>query len=101
MAFRFQKRIKLLPGVTLNLSRKGASTSFGATGARVTVGHGQVRTTLGVPGTGISQTSITSTPKAQGETQESAPMPATKSPPNRGTGIGYAIGRFIGKIFLK
>jgi len=59
MGFRFQKRIKIVPGVTLNLSRKGVSTSFGTTGARVTLGHGQTRTTVGIPGSGISHTDIT------------------------------------------
>lgn len=58
MGFRFQKRIKLLPGLTANLSRKGVSTSVGTTGARVTLGHGQQRTTVGVPGSGISHTAV-------------------------------------------
>ena len=55
---RFQKRIKIIPGVTINLSRKGVSTSVGTTGARVTYGHGQKRTTIGVPGTGISHSQV-------------------------------------------
>src|SRR4051812_37726279 len=59
MAFRFQRRLKILPGVSLNLSKSGVSTSFGVRGARVTVGHGKTRTTLGIPGTGISYTSVT------------------------------------------
>ena len=58
MGFRFQKRIKVLPGATLNLSKKGVSTSVGVTGARVTYGHGQKRTMIGLPGTGISHTQI-------------------------------------------
>ncbi|MFQ5748429.1 MAG: DUF4236 domain-containing protein, partial [Planctomycetota bacterium] len=32
MGFRFWRRIKLMPGVTLNLSKTGASLSFGAPG---------------------------------------------------------------------
>ena len=58
MGWKFQKRVRILPGVTLNLSRKGVSTSVGRRGARVTWGHGQTRTTLGLPGTGISHTSV-------------------------------------------
>lgn len=58
MGWRFQKRVRLMPGVTLNFSRKGVSTSIGARGARVTLGHGQRRTTLGIPGSGISHTTI-------------------------------------------
>jgi len=55
---RFQKRIKIIPGVTINLSRKGVSTSVGVTGARVTYGHGEKRTTIGLPGTGISHSQV-------------------------------------------
>ena len=60
MAFRFQKRIKLFPGITVNVSKSGLSTSVGTRGARVTMGHGKRRTTVGLPGTGLSHTSITS-----------------------------------------
>jgi hypothetical protein len=55
---RFQKRIKLFPGVTVNLSKKGVSTSLGLTGARVTYGHGQKRTTVGLPGSGLSHSTV-------------------------------------------
>lgn len=60
MGIRFQKRIKVLPGVTINASKSGLSTSLGPRGARVTVGHGQTRTTVGMPGTGLSHTTIES-----------------------------------------
>lgn len=86
MGLRFQKRIKVLPGVTVNLSKSGVSTSVGVTGARVTMGHGQTRTTVGVPGTGVSHTTITpdkqSEPVAvqgvQGEA--SSPLPELQKP---------------------
>jgi len=61
MGFRFQKRIKLLPGVGINLSKSGVSTSFGPRGAKVTIGHGKKRTTVGLPGTGISHTTYQNT----------------------------------------
>lgn len=60
MGLRFQKRVKLLPGVTLNFSKSGVSTSFGVRGARMTVGHGRRRTTVGLPGSGLSYTKIDS-----------------------------------------
>lgn len=60
MGIRFQKRIKVLPGVTINASKSGLSTSLGPRGARVTLGHGQTRTTVGMPGTGLSHTTIES-----------------------------------------
>jgi hypothetical protein len=52
---RFQKRIKILPGVTINLSKSGVSTSLGGHGATVNVGTSGRRTiALGIPGTGLS-----------------------------------------------
>lgn len=58
MGFRFFRRIKILPGVSLNLSRSGISTAIGVKGAHVTLGHGEVRETVGLPGTGLSYTHI-------------------------------------------
>jgi hypothetical protein len=54
MAFRLFRRIKIAPGITLNLSKSGLSASAGVRGARVTLGPRGVRRTVGVPGTGIS-----------------------------------------------
>ena len=52
---RFQKRIKILPGVTINLSKSGVSTSLGGHGATVNVGTSGQRTfSLSIPGTGLS-----------------------------------------------
>lgn len=53
MGFRFWKRVRLAPGVTLNLSQGGASVSVGPPGAKLTVGSSGARVTLGVPGTGL------------------------------------------------
>ncbi|MGG0643521.1 DUF4236 domain-containing protein [Sporosarcina gallistercoris] len=54
MGFRFQKRIKIAPGVRVNISKSGFSTSIGPRGASVTVGKRGVRANVGIPGTGIS-----------------------------------------------
>lgn len=56
MGFRFYKRIKLLPGVNLNLSKSGPSFSFGPRGMKYTIGPKGTRTTFGIPGTGIYYT---------------------------------------------
>jgi tetratricopeptide (TPR) repeat protein len=53
MGFRFFKRVKVLPGVTLNLSKSGVSVSVGPQGAKVTVGPKGANVTLGIPGTGL------------------------------------------------
>jgi hypothetical protein len=54
MGLRFRKSIGILPGVRLNLSKTGVSTSLGGRGASLNIGHGHENVTLGVPGTGLS-----------------------------------------------
>jgi len=54
MPFRFQKRVKIAPGVSLNFSKSGVSTSLGPRGAKVNLSSKGVRTTVGIPGTGLS-----------------------------------------------
>jgi hypothetical protein len=51
---RFQKRLKLLPGLKINLSKSGASATIGTKGAGVNIGRDGVTTNAGIPGTGIS-----------------------------------------------
>ena len=54
MGFRFQKRISILPGVRINLSKSGASASLGPRGADVNIGQDGVTANAGIPGTGLS-----------------------------------------------
>lgn len=61
MGFRFRKRIKILPGVNLNISKSGISTSLGKPGATVNIGKKGVRTTVGLPGSGLSWSSYQKT----------------------------------------
>lgn len=56
MGFRFSRRFKILPGLRLNLSRSGVSTSVGTRGAWLTFGKSGTRATVGLPGTGVSYT---------------------------------------------
>lgn len=51
---RFQKRIKIAPGIRINLGKKGGSLSLGARGASVNIGRRGVFQNIGIPGTGIS-----------------------------------------------
>ena len=53
MAWSFRRRIKVIPGVYLNLSKKGVSTSLGVRGASLTFKSDGVYRNLGIPGTGI------------------------------------------------
>lgn len=54
MGFRFRKRIEIAPGFRLNISKSGESVSLGQRGATMNFGHGRRRTTIGLPGTGLS-----------------------------------------------
>ena len=63
----FRRRIKILPGVTLNLSKSGVSTSVGRRGAKVTLGGSRgPRATVGIPGTGLSYTMTPGSKKSAG-----------------------------------
>jgi hypothetical protein len=51
---RFQKRLRILPGLRINLSKSGASASIGPRGADLNIGRKGVTTNAGIPGTGLS-----------------------------------------------
>ena len=54
MGFRFQKRIRIFKGLTLNLSKGGTSWTVGGPGASVNLKEGKATGTVGIPGTGLS-----------------------------------------------
>lgn len=53
MAWSFRKKIKIAPGVHINLSKSGVSTSLGPKGAKINIGPKGTFLTTGIPGTGI------------------------------------------------
>lgn len=53
MGFNFRKRIKIIPGVHINLSKSGISTSLGVKGASVNIGKRGTYLNTSIPGTGI------------------------------------------------
>jgi predicted RNase H-like HicB family nuclease len=58
MGWRFQRRVKILPGIRLNLSKRAVSSiSVGARGGWLNFGRKGTRTTIGLPGTGLRYTS--------------------------------------------
>lgn len=93
MGIRVRKSIKLMPGVRLNISKSGISTSIGVKGATVNLKPGRkARATVGIPGTGLSYTSTLS----PGE--KSSEQTALQAPPRRGLNyreMGQALGFFI------
>jgi hypothetical protein len=94
MGLRFRRSVRLFPGVRLNFSGSGISTSIGARGAHVTYGHGHVRTTVGLPGTGISYTSIS---KHQGSR---SPSPVGNPRPTSSSAGGLFAIVIVGFIFI-
>ena len=58
MGIRFWRRLKIFPGITLNISKSGISFSFGVRGLKFTIGPKGKRSTIGIPGTGLSYTKI-------------------------------------------
>lgn len=55
MGLRFQRRIRILPGLHVNLSRSGVGLSVGVRGAHVGItARGQRYASAGLPGTGVS-----------------------------------------------
>jgi hypothetical protein len=57
--FRFYRRLHILPGLSVNISKSGPSLSVGVRGAHVTVGPKGIRRTVGIPGSGLYYTSHT------------------------------------------
>lgn len=53
MAWNYRKRVKIAPGVHLNISRKGVSTTIGIRGASMTFGKNGTYVNTGIPGTGF------------------------------------------------
>ncbi|QHS62894.1 DUF4236 domain-containing protein [Chitinophaga agri] len=53
MAWSYRKRIKIIPGVHLNISRKGISTTIGVKGASLNIGPGGTYLNTSIPALGI------------------------------------------------
>lgn len=66
MGFRFRKSFKILPGVRINLGKKGISTSIGPKGAKINIGPNGTRFTTSIPGTGISYSTRLDKPVGRG-----------------------------------
>lgn len=86
MAFRFQKRIKIAPGIRLNISKTGISTSIGTNGATVNLGKDGAQSTVGIPGTGLSYRS-----KLTGGKTTAAPAASTAKSGRWRAVFGFAI----------
>jgi len=83
--FRLFRRVRIAPGLTVNLSKSGPSLSLGVRGAHVTLGSNGIRKTIGLPGSGLFYTS-----KQGWHTgAHTAPQFASAS---KSSGVGLALG---------
>lgn len=57
MHIRFRRTFRVLPGVHLNVSKHGISTTVGPRGMHLTFNRYGVRQSVGLPGTGLSENS--------------------------------------------
>lgn len=53
MAWNYRKRVKIAPGIHLNISKKGVSTTVGMRSASMTFGKNGTYINTGIPGTGF------------------------------------------------
>lgn len=82
MGLRFQRSMKLLPGVRLNFSKSGIGMSLGVPGARISFSpRGRVTQRVGIPGTGISWVSSRSTKRRASNARPSASATASAAAP--------------------
>jgi hypothetical protein len=118
MGFRFRRRIKIAPGVRLNVGKTGfTSMSIGGRGMTMNVGAKGVRTTVGIPGTGLSYTSSPSVAniRANHKPATVAVTPARSGGGSRkglkiigtlvlaialGAGIHWLVGLVVGGVLL-
>lgn len=66
MGWNFRKRVKIAPGVYLNFSKGGVSTSIGPKGVKVTFGKNGASLYTSIPGTGIYRRDKLSSSKNSG-----------------------------------
>lgn len=73
MAFRIRKSFKIAPGIRLNVSKSGLSTSIGGKGATVNLSKRGTKVTSSLPGTGLSSSKLFG--GAKSDVTKTAPTP--------------------------
>lgn len=71
MSLNFRKRINILPGLTMNIGKRGTSVTVGGRGASVNFGKSGVYGNVGVPGTGVSYRERLDKPKGNRKSKSS------------------------------
>jgi hypothetical protein len=97
MGFRFRKTFSVLPGVRVNMSKSGPSVSVGGKGLTMNFGKKGSKTTVGLPGSGMSYSSYKRYDEAESEAENGHRAQEPQGTPLR---IGSLIPIvFIGLVF--
>lgn len=70
--FRFRRSVKILPGLRWNIGKRGSSFSVGGRGMTVNFSKRGTRTTVGIPGSGLSYTSTSKSKRAGGKASKAS-----------------------------
>ena len=92
MSIRFNKRLKVAPGVRLNVGLKGVSTTLGAKGLSVNLGKDGTHLNAGLPGTGLSTRKKLSGSKPHSEKIVSQ---GEEKPRSKGNSFGLVLTRLV------
>ena len=83
MPIRIRKSFNLFPGVKVNMSKGGMSISVGRQGFHLNFSKRGVRQTVGLPGSGISESSYLFKNKAEEDKQEEHSSAEPEEKPKR------------------
>src|SRR4051812_1397121 len=78
MGWRFSRRVQVFPGVKINFSTRGVSTTFGVPGASINVGPKGVYANTKIPGTGLYNRTRLGSPQ---QSRAGAAHPQPTAPP--------------------
>jgi hypothetical protein len=83
MGFHFRKSLWVVPGVRINVSSKGFSTTIGVRGASINIGPNGTYLNAGIPGSGIGYRGRLDNPPARHVHRSHVPGPAQGLPSER------------------
>jgi hypothetical protein len=75
MALRIRKSFKIAPGIRINVSKSGISTSVGGKGLTTNISKKGARVTAGIPGSGLSTSKLYRSEKSA---HAGSPTPSVK-----------------------
>ena len=94
MPIRFRRTFKILPGVKVNVSKGGVSLTLGPRGLRFTFGKHGITRTIGIPGTGLSETSYIAKDEPDSEEEKETKKNGRKRKRKRPSGDDDEVGCF-------